>query len=655
MEVVANEITHPTMEQTDPKRHTIRVVPLDDPDAPHVPSPWDCIGATLSDKYRLERLLGTGGMGSVYLSTHIGTGRDVALKLIAPQFMRNAHFVERFRREARAAGRLRHPHIVDVTDFGFARLGDDEVAYLVMEYLDGCSLGQVLREEKSLPLPRVVEILEQVCSAVQEAHQNGIVHRDLKPDNIWLEPDRLGGFRAKVLDFGIAQLVDETAHGMIAPVVSKDTGDSAEAVLPGIQTAALTRVGSVLGTPLYMSPEQCRGESLDARSDIYSLGIIAYQMLSGSPPFLGDVADVLEAHQSTAPTTLRQRRNAVLEAQDSAAPAIMRQRCQRLPAGVDRVVMSALDKDPARRPPTAMSLANGLRAHAQGLGSVYRRAFALYSEHLPAIIRLSALAHVPLILVVLITIGLGIARVETQGPGGIVLSVFFRVLNPLATLLAATIISGVLTVLAAQWEVAPLKVLPLRWAFDFVRRRRRALLKTAVLSLVHVVFGFVLLVVPGLVIWARESFWAPVVLMEGLDGSEAFRRSRQLASRCRWAVGLTVVLQLLFPAIMQAMLGMNPTQAQGEAWSARQAWVELSSLVGIITTPLMSLVVAQLYLKARQLGGETLGEMMSRADGDTGLAEWERRMRVRLPRTRIDPLATAGLHPRSGVEPRSGG
>lgn len=629
------------MEHADSKRHTIRVVPLDDPDEPHVPGPLDCIGAILSDKYRLERLLGSGGMGSVYLSTHIGTGRDVALKLIAPQFMRNAHFVERFRREARAAGRLRHPHIVDVTDFGFARLGDDDVAYLVMEYLDGCSLGQVLREEKSLPLPRVVEILDQVCSAVQEAHQNGIVHRDLKPDNIWLESDRLGGFRAKVLDFGIAQLVDESAHGMTAPAApndaaQNDTGDSAEAVLPGIQTAALTRVGSVLGTPLYMSPEQCRGEALDARSDIYSLGIIAYQMLSGSPPFTGEVASVLQAHQSTPPAILRQRR-------------------PRLPAGVDRVVLSALDKDPARRPPTAMSLANGLSAHAQGLGSVYRRAFALYSEHFPAIIRLSALAHVPLILVVLITIGLGIARVETQGPGGIALTVFFRVLNPLATLLAATIISGVLTVLAAQWEVAPLKVFPLRWAFDFLRRRRWSLLKTAVLSLVHVLFGFVLLVIPGFVIWARESFWAPVVLMEGIDGREAFRRSRQLASRCRWAVGLTVVLQVLVPAIVQGVLGMNPAVAQGEAWSARQAWVELSSLVGIITTPLMSLVVAQLYLKARQLGGETLGEMMSRADGDTGLAEWERRMRVRLPRTRVESLAIAGPNPRSGVEPRSGG
>lgn len=639
MESVADAIDNSTMEHADPKRHTIRVVPVD-LDDPAAPSPWDCIGATLSDKYRLERLLGSGGMGSVYLSTHIGTGRDVALKLIAPQFMRNTHFVERFRREARAAGRLRHPHIVDVTDFGFARLGDDEVAYLVMEYLDGCSLGQVLREEKRLPLPRVVEILDQVCSAVHEAHQNGIVHRDLKPDNIWLEPDRLGGFRAKVLDFGIAQLVDETAPATTRPAAQNtadpnDSGDSPAAVLPGSQTTALTRAGSVLGTPLYMSPEQCRGEVLDARSDIYSLGVIAYQMLSGSPPFMGEATSVLQAHQSTPPATLRQHR--------------------RLPAGVDRVVLSALDKDPARRPPTAMSLANGLRAHAQGIGSVYRRAFALYSEHFPVILRLSALAHLPLILVVLTTIGLGVFRVGFQGPVGTTLEILLRLLNPLATLLAATIISGVLAVLAVQWEVAPLKVLPLRWAFGFLRWRRWPLLKTSALAFVRVLIGFVLLMVPGFLVWALESFWAPVVLMEGLDGREAFRRSRQLVGRCRWAVGLTVMLQLLVPMIVQAMLGMNPVEAQGETRPTRQVWVELPSLLGIFITPLMSLVVALLYLKARQLGGETLGEVMSRADRDVGLAEWEQRMRVCLPRTRVDPSRSSRSNPPSSSQRPSQG
>ena len=159
------------------------------------------LGQVLDDKYRLERLLGRGGMGAVYLATHLGTERYVALKLIAPQFMRNEEFVARFKREARANGRLRHPNVVDVTDFGFTRAGNEQVAYLVMEYLDGCTLGDVLEEENRLPVEWVVDILEQVCSAVHEAHKQGIVHRDLKPDNIWLEPNRLGSYRVKVLDF----------------------------------------------------------------------------------------------------------------------------------------------------------------------------------------------------------------------------------------------------------------------------------------------------------------------------------------------------------------------------------------------------------------------------------------------------------------------
>jgi len=156
------------------------------------------LGKVLDAKYRLERLLGQGGMGAVYLAVHLGTERFVALKLITPQFMRNEEFVQRFKREARAAGRLRHPNVVDVTDFGFASVHGENVAYLVMEYLDGCTLGDVLKEETRLPLEWVVDILEQVSSAVHEAHQQGIVHRDLKPENIWLEPNRLGGYRVKV-------------------------------------------------------------------------------------------------------------------------------------------------------------------------------------------------------------------------------------------------------------------------------------------------------------------------------------------------------------------------------------------------------------------------------------------------------------------------
>src|SRR5258708_23079133 len=128
------------------------------------------LGQTLDEKYRLERLLGQGGMGAVYLATHLGTERYVALKLIAPQFMRNPEFVERFKREARAAGRLRHPNVVDVTDFGFSEAGTDRVAYLVMEHLDGCTLSDVLAEEDRLPLYCPVDILEHVCSALPAPH-----------------------------------------------------------------------------------------------------------------------------------------------------------------------------------------------------------------------------------------------------------------------------------------------------------------------------------------------------------------------------------------------------------------------------------------------------------------------------------------------------
>lgn len=145
-------------------------------------------------------------MGTVYLARHLGTKRLVALKVIVPRKTDSEEFIERFRREAEAAGGLRHPNIVDVTDFGFTKLGDDELAYLVMEYLDGCSLADVLAEEKTISLDWTVDIIEQTCDAIDEAHRRGIIHRDLKPQNIWLEPNRRGGFTVKVLDFGLAKI-----------------------------------------------------------------------------------------------------------------------------------------------------------------------------------------------------------------------------------------------------------------------------------------------------------------------------------------------------------------------------------------------------------------------------------------------------------------
>ena len=161
------------------------------------------LGTTVDGKYRLDRLLGRGGMGAVFRAVHLGTDRTVALKVIAPDFADRPDFLARFEREARACGRLRHPNIVDVTDFGYAQADGRRMAYLVMEYLDGCSLADVLRDDTQLPVAWVADVLEQAGSALEEAHRAGILHRDLKPDNIWLEPNRRGGYTVKVLDFAL--------------------------------------------------------------------------------------------------------------------------------------------------------------------------------------------------------------------------------------------------------------------------------------------------------------------------------------------------------------------------------------------------------------------------------------------------------------------
>ena len=277
----------------------------------------------LDNKYQIEQLLGKGGMGAVYRATHLGTKRTVAVKVIHPQLSAHDQFVARFRREAEAAGRLRHPNVVDVTDFGFARSNDGPVAYLVMEYLDGCTLAEIVSEEGALPIQWVIDILEQVCSAVEAAHHAGIIHRDLKPDNIWLEPNGRGGYTVKVLDFGLVKLgepdhIPTTASPIpVAPdpqttesltLLRVTTEESATLIksLP-TQDENLTAVGSVMGTPFYMSPEQCRGEHLGTRSDIYSLGVVAYRLLTGDTPFKGSSHEVIELHQTAEVPPIREK------------------------------------------------------------------------------------------------------------------------------------------------------------------------------------------------------------------------------------------------------------------------------------------------------------------------------------------------------------
>src|SRR5262245_19628392 len=197
------------------------------------------VGTTVDSKYRVDAMLGRGGMGAVFRAVHLGTDRTVALKVIVPDHAQRADFLARFEREARACGRLRHPNIVDVTDFGYAEVGGRRLAYLVMEYLDGCSLADVLRDQKALPIPWVVDVLGQVGSALEEAHRAGILHRDLKPDSIWLEPNRRCGYTVKVLDFGLAKLgqveVIPALAEVVAPIAApaaSETADEATMVRP---------------------------------------------------------------------------------------------------------------------------------------------------------------------------------------------------------------------------------------------------------------------------------------------------------------------------------------------------------------------------------------------------------------------------------------
>lgn len=617
------------------------------------------VGQILDEKYRLDRLLGQGGMGAVYLATHLGTERYVAVKLINPQFMGNEAFVERFKREARAAGRLRHPNIVDVTDFGFARTRDETLAYLVMEYLDGCTLSSVLAEETRLPLQWVVEILEQVCSAVHEAHRQGIVHRDLKPENIWLEPNRFGGYRAKVLDFGIAKLSQpanaasavstlnpgssgrsticvtplaevavtgvlekERTHPTIAPPAKSETETSVKAPcsiaenVPSfplseemVPAAQLTGAGALLGTPWFMSPEQCRGEKLDLRSDIYSLGIVAYQMLSGTPPFVGEALSVINSHLERAPKPLHEM-----------APKV--------PKRISLVVMSALEKNPGARPQTALAFANALRANTDGLGLLYRRAFALYCEYLPQVLKLSLLAHIPVILLTLMLIGLQLADSRLPSASRTPLSGAILVIKAGIAYITGSTITGLIAIVVTQLAVKPLKTVELGPAFYILRRHWKPFLRTFLQAALRIFLGFVLLVIPGIVLTARYALWVPVVLMEGLEKKAALDRSRTLASRSWTAIFIAMLFQFLLPAMVEKLIhmifGIDPERKNSASMKALEQFASLSS---IILMPLLSIVPALLYLKMRQLGGETLNDVMEQIETKETRSKWEQRIR----------------------------
>ncbi len=275
-------------------------------------APDPLVGRTIGGRYLVSELIGVGGMGTVYRGRHQLVGRDVALKFLAPRYARDPAARERFLREARAANRIDHEHIIDITDFGET---SDNLVFLVMEYLDGEPLSQLIERGPMEP-KRALDIAVQLATALARAHELDVIHRDIKPDNVFVLQRRGGDF-VKLLDFGLAKVVGEQR---------------------------LTASGKVFGTPEYLSPEQARGEQLTGAADQYSLGCVLYEMLTGLLPFEGTSSEVVLKHLQLEPT----------------APSVIQ---PELPAAdkIDAIVLRLLAKHPSGRFGDAYHLAEELR------------------------------------------------------------------------------------------------------------------------------------------------------------------------------------------------------------------------------------------------------------------------------------------------------
>jgi serine/threonine-protein kinase len=290
-----------------------------------VNAPSSYIGKEIAGQFRIIQRIGSGGMGAVYKAEQPEMNRYVAIKVLHPKYVSRPDLVARFRREARAMSHLSHPNTARVYLYGQL---EDGACYIAMEYLEGKNLAQITRAEGHIKPARAVNIMVQVCGALEEAHRQGIVHRDLKPENIFLTTQ--GGLAnfPKVLDFGLAKVTQREMR-------------------PG--SLILTQEGMVFGTPEFMSPEQARGQPLDARSDIYSLGCILYEMLTGKLPFdASQPMDYLAMQIRGTPIPLSKRSEAVF------------------PPGLEAVVMKTLEKDPDKRYPSASDFAMALKGCLAG-------------------------------------------------------------------------------------------------------------------------------------------------------------------------------------------------------------------------------------------------------------------------------------------------
>ncbi len=278
------------------------------------------LGRVIESKYEVISKLGEGGMGAVYRAKRLRIGDEVAVKILHQSFVKEPSALERFRREAQAAAVLNHPNVVGIYDYGEQpELGIP--AFIVMELVAGVALRNILESEGKLPYKRAVALMQSACAGIAAGHRKNIVHRDIKPDNFMVLPPEVEGDNEiiKVVDFGIAKL--------------RDLASSA---------SNLTQTGIVMGTPYYMSPEQCKGEHLDPRSDVYSLGVTLYEMLAGGPPFVSKtVTGVVAKHLTEAPPPFARDLD--------------------VPMALEAVIQRSLAKDPAARQATAAELSKELQ------------------------------------------------------------------------------------------------------------------------------------------------------------------------------------------------------------------------------------------------------------------------------------------------------
>jgi serine/threonine protein kinase len=289
-------------------------------------------GKLVAGRYRVKKRLGEGGMGEVFLAQHEAIEKRVALKILRAEYSTKADVVARFQLEAKSASRMKHPNVVDVFDFGST---EDGRFFLALEYLDGCDLADELHKLRTIDPARAVQIMVQVCAGLGSAHENGVVHRDMKPENVFLQRGRHGFDEVKIVDFGIAKMRE---------ISGGEEGKQEEG------ERRLTKAGSVFGTPEYMAPEQATGKEVDHAVDIYAVGVMLYEVLTGKVPFNGDsMVHTLTMHVHESPPPFFKKNPHIFVSEE-----------------LEAVVMKALSKTPLGRFATMESFSDALRATPEG-------------------------------------------------------------------------------------------------------------------------------------------------------------------------------------------------------------------------------------------------------------------------------------------------